>query len=389
GGSVRAFTLVELLVVIAIIGILIALLLPAVQAAREAARRMQCSNNMKQYVLALHTYHDARKAFPGTNQRFYGARTPNDPATPPIQEKTWFGVSFVLLPYVEQQAFMDTWLNNSEANHGMTGPTQDNKDFNNNGYPWLTKLAFITCPSDGNASGASLPISNIVVCRADHFNNVNQTADDDSNKRCATRSVFNVYKWDNLGSITDGTSNTLAISEAVSISQEGTLNIKGGAINMAGGGNGVSFPQSGGLMACYNARDPNAPKMMKGNANPRIRRGYYGMGGRAGDTSFHAALPPNSPSCTSGDTRDSFGVFSASSNHTGGVNCGLFDGSVQFVSDTINWTSSWVVPGYKGDGGNGADGQPDQRGRTGGPSDFGVWGAMGSKAGGESVASGF
>ncbi len=88
------FTLVELLVVIAIIGILIALLLPAVQAAREAARRMQCTNNFKQIGLALHNFHDARKAFPPTHLGEWKA-----------------GLPIFILPYMEQQALYDTVAN--------------------------------------------------------------------------------------------------------------------------------------------------------------------------------------------------------------------------------------------------------------------------------------
>ena len=93
----RAFTLVELLVVIAIIGILIALLLPAVQAAREAARRTQCGNNFKQLALATHNYHDTLGTFPP------GAVGPLTPAFPQFSQLTHHGLATFLLPYMEQQ----------------------------------------------------------------------------------------------------------------------------------------------------------------------------------------------------------------------------------------------------------------------------------------------
>ena len=92
GGRRRAFTLVELLVVIAIIGILVALLLPAIQAAREAARRSQCSNNLKQIGIATHTYHDSQKALPP--MRVWDA------------DRTWLAL---LLPYMEEAQIADLW----------------------------------------------------------------------------------------------------------------------------------------------------------------------------------------------------------------------------------------------------------------------------------------
>jgi prepilin-type N-terminal cleavage/methylation domain-containing protein len=92
------FTLVELLVVIAIIGVLIALLLPAVQAAREAARRMQCTNNMKQYLIGVHNYHDTNNSLPACRCQI------------PLNDNYVCSINFVLFPFMEQQAAYETTI---------------------------------------------------------------------------------------------------------------------------------------------------------------------------------------------------------------------------------------------------------------------------------------
>src|SRR5690606_20466187 len=136
----RGFTLIELLVVIAIIGVLIALLLPAVQAAREAARRSQCSNNLKQIALGFHNYHDTHQVFPpGANSCCWG---------------TWLLYG---LPYVEQQALYNAW------NFG--GRSFDDTGTFRYGGPLnitvtSTRVDAYTCPSDPqglNLSGIGDP----------------------------------------------------------------------------------------------------------------------------------------------------------------------------------------------------------------------------------------
>ena len=139
----RGFTLVELLVVIAIIGILIALLLPAVQAAREAARRSQCSNNMKQLGLGLHNYHDAHKVFPPSAITIEsGAECCNTYGGPNISGLT------MLLPYLEQTAIHDQY-NFDVGQQGInSGGTCQARIINQ--VPTLVDIDGLLCPSDDN-----------------------------------------------------------------------------------------------------------------------------------------------------------------------------------------------------------------------------------------------
>src|SRR5688572_27028117 len=127
----EGFTLVELLVVIAIIGVLVALLLPAVQSAREAARRMQCQNNLKQFGLALHNYHDANMAFPPSSvwkQEAHIAELNSSNLGP-----NWI---IMILPYMEQQSLFDSF----DFNFAI--PAKENA------VPRSTRLAVTLCPSD-------------------------------------------------------------------------------------------------------------------------------------------------------------------------------------------------------------------------------------------------
>lgn len=209
----RGFTLVELLVVIAIIGILVALLLPAVQAAREAARRMSCSNNLKQIALSIHTYHGTYNAFPpiragqlvrGGTQPF-GANVTSYPGCPSWFNSTAWSWRALVLPFMEQQPLYDTINFNVIRDNGCYSsdpPFSGPKD------PNQVRIPAYECPSEAwptNGSNAPTNYAGIWGSDANAFNSVQG--------RLGVFGMGNTVSTVRMANIVDGTANTVMVGE--------------------------------------------------------------------------------------------------------------------------------------------------------------------------------
>ncbi len=284
----RGFTLIELLVVIAIIAILIALLLPAVQQAREAARRTQCKNHLKQFGLALHNYHDTFNRLPPAV-----FETDADKNGTNEHQGHWAWGAFIL-PYIDQSP-----LYNQMA-PGQRTPLQSVTLLS-------TPLSFIRCPSDiGEATadaarlGNSGTVANLVnLARANYAVVHNDAFTSSSISGC--RGLFMRNHCYALRDITDGTSNQFLVGERDSLRDHRAA---------------VFYAISKGA----NNHDPSVSG--PGN-NPFTAQGYFGVYGAA-TTPLNSIVPHSS--ANSG----------FSSLHVGGVHFGLADGSVRFISENLH-----------------------------------------------------
>jgi prepilin-type N-terminal cleavage/methylation domain-containing protein/prepilin-type processing-associated H-X9-DG protein len=335
----RGFTLIELLVVIAIIAVLIALLLPAVQAAREAARRAQCINNLKQYALAMHNYHQAIGTFPMMNSMAF-----SDPPPSNATLTGWgvFGAHSFLLPYLEQNAIYNS-CNFYWTSFIFPDGSGNGKQSATNLTVWHAKLSVFMCPSDGEVGTNNI---NSYQGSCGTGTNVEITTD--------TNGVFANHNAYSIAQIIDGTSNTIAATEAL-VGAPGTQRNRWMKSGFLGG-----WPSN---LQLTDART-NLSAVMAVAAqcqtaitqpSPFSNKGYCWQVGAPGFTMTNIILTPNASMYTYSTCRwncnDACGVDFGqlqipSSNHSGGVNVAMADASVRFIKDSIS-QSTWMSLGSR------------------------------------------
>lgn len=291
----RGFTLIELLVVIAIIAVLIALLLPAVQQAREAARRTQCKNNLKQLGIAMHSYHDAYLGFPMAKS----SGGSNFPAQARI------------LPFMDQAPL----FNQINWNVSPTNAA--------NAVPYATTLSAYRCPSDADT------MQTVAGGRNNYYTNygtgiVNSLNSPPNDTLPAPDGPIYQNSLVNIGHILDGTSSTVLMSERC----------------LGDGSNGISTRRSDTFQPGVYPADANdalticrATNISDLTKQGKSNGGVSWLSPDHSTTYYHHVLPPNDLSCMYPPQRIS---TTANSRHVGGVHSLLCDGSVRFVSENID-----------------------------------------------------
>ncbi len=326
--SIAAFTLVELLVVIAIIGVLVALLLPAVQAAREASRRSQCQNNLRQLALGALNYESAKKAFPFGRRQGLKPGAPPGSANPDDYFKQWGHLSWIL-PHME----------------GGNAYNQIDYDLETSNSPArLISFSFLLCPSDPEDRMKNDVCSNSGVWldagRTNYFGNGGSLPGETPDGQPApalenNNGIFVTNIAIEIRQVIDGTSHTGLYSERVKgDGDRQTVETSSDWLRIPGSGQTAD--------QIYTACSGLNPVGSVGNLQ-------YPCGGRNwvhgdyGTSRYTHVMPPNSKSCSQSSgtmtaipVNEEGGATTASSQHSGGVNAVWADGSTHFVRDDVD-----------------------------------------------------
>ena len=415
----HAFTLVELLVVIAIIGVLVGLLLPAVQAAREAARRMSCSNNFKQIGLGLHNYHSAYKQLPKSAGGTYGPTCFQDAggSGPAVITNNKHRLSWLvgITPFVEQQGLWENISNpySLDINENLITPgypAMGPAPWGGSYRPWQTEIGTFRCPSDPGSGPPANGRTNYAACVGDSTDWIDhgyswydggngwQNAADPGGGKCSTnnghairadaanRGVFYNRKEMKFRDILDGLANSIACGEIRTDIGDRHINSQPSYGNGWGGG---GIHDNARVCEDFNQKDPERPQYWKDDTgsgggggpwtrdgNSDWRRGFRWMDSALLYTCFNTVLPPNQEICLGGGGDFSGGVLPPGSYHQGGCHVLMADGAVIFMTDSVE----------AGDSRNGSvmNGQMGTR-SPGKKSPFGLWGALGTRGSKENI----
>ena len=339
----RGFTLVEVLVVIAILGVLIGLLLPATRTAREAARRMSCSNNIKQVGLAMHSYHSAHKVLPivmtGTETNDYRLS----------------GI-IALLPFMEQQSLyeqMSRLGSGAEVAYWDVIPVPWATHYE----PYKQQVSTLRCPSDPG-TGDVFGRTNIAFSIGGIAQEIHQPS--------RSHGFFAAHKQTRFRQILDGLSNTIAMGEiATDLDDRDARTVSAIA----------SHDIFKSPTVCDDYREADRPNFFGGD----VPVTSHGRGGRWADgaaafSMINIIRPPNSASCVVDTVELADGFFNASSRHQGGAHIMMGDGAVIFMTDSVDVgdCSEAVMT-------------PEQLDNGPAEAKYGLWGALGSAAGAEEI----
>lgn len=320
------FTLVELLVVIAIIGVMVGLLLPAVQAAREAARRMSCSNNLKQLALAYHNYHDTHSTFPAYQYEVIQAGGP-------ISSWLGHGGLTMILPYIEQQPLFDRFNFQIAWDTGVNDTNA------------RTRIAAFLCPSDVAFPDPAWGGNNYGLnggSRRDFYS---------TGSPVKASGPFVRRQNSGFRDIIDGTSNVIFIAEFLKGDNVGgQLDLKRDfTYQLESVLTTDQFPTQTEIETAGVACDSTAQSWQASNAGRTWAASFPGF------IAVNTIAPPNWKHincCTGGSfgyACDRNGVVPPRSLHPGGVQVAMADGSVKFVSDSVDFIN-WQRLGARADG---------------------------------------